>query len=101
MPNIKFPSIKDIASVIRGINTEESFPGECGEECYIDVRLQVYPDGQWSVHSGDSSYDQDHRGFWGSSCVPGNGKRFSSVETARELIDQAKDHHADSASDAE
>src|SRR5690606_813072 len=41
--------------------------GEGLETC--DVRLQVYEDGDWAIRFGDSSYDQDHRGFWGASIV--------------------------------
>lgn len=42
----------------------------------------------------DSSYDLDHRGFWGASSVPGSGARFSSRDVARDLIDQARDMKA-------
>ncbi len=30
-----------------------------------DVRLQILDDGNWSLHTGDNRYDQDHRGSWG------------------------------------
>jgi len=87
---MKFPSIKNVAQELRLISA--NVEGEC------DVRLQVYPDGSWWVRYGDSSYDQDHRGYWGASCVPGCGgrknqpKRFQSIEVAKDLIEQVKDH---------
>lgn len=31
-----------------------------------DYRLQVLDDGQWFVHVGDASYDNDHHGSWGA-----------------------------------
>lgn len=34
-----------------------------------DVRLQVYPNGEWAVRYGPSDYDQDHRGHWGAASV--------------------------------
>jgi len=58
----------------------------------VDVRLQVWPDGSWNLHTGDSSYDQDHRGYWGAAFLPfGN---CNLTEIARDLIEQAKDHRA-------
>ena len=84
---MRFPSINDVAKELRDINANVE------DEC--DVRLQVYDDGAWIVHSGLSDYDQDHRGFWGASNVPGvqGGvvKRFSSTEVARDLLEQVKD----------
>jgi hypothetical protein len=35
------------------------------ESAYLDVRLQVWENGSWTLHTGDSQYDQDGRGFWG------------------------------------
>jgi len=88
---MRFPSIAAIAAELRAVNA--NVEGEC------DVRLQVWPDGQWRVRYGDSSYDQDHRGYWGSSSIPGANRkgrvsRFNSVDVARDLIDQARDMHA-------
>jgi len=47
---------------------------------------------RWEV--GDSSYDQDHSGFWGAGSVPGGKRRFNSTRLAEELIDQAREQHA-------
>lgn len=85
---MRFPKISDVARDLRQINKEaDAHPDG------IDVRLQVYPDGDWAVRAGDSSFDQDHRGYWGASSVPGGNKRFNSEETARYLISEAKDQH--------
>lgn len=96
---LKFPSIAAIAAELRGINEHtECFADDTGESVGCGVRLQVYPDGAWIVRSGDAQYDTDHRGFWGSSSVPGvvDGKvrRFNARATARDLIDQAREHAA-------
>ena len=56
----------------------------------IDVRLQWH-DGKWSVLTGDSSYDQDHRGYWGTSSITLDTK---SEELANDLIDQVEEHLA-------
>jgi hypothetical protein len=97
-PAMRWPKISEVASDLKGINNAASsyFPDEGTEDepFYIDVRLQVYEDGNWAIRSGDSQYDQDHRGYWGSSSVPGSGKPFKATETARELIEQAKDSYA-------
>lgn len=89
---MKFPSIAAVAAELRDINTVEITDPD--PDASIDVRLQVYPDGTWAVRSGDASYDTDHNGHWGASSVPGNGRRFNSVDVARELIDQCRDDHA-------
>lgn len=38
------------------------------EDHPLDVRLQCTEDG-WELHTGDPSYDTDHRGVWGASEV--------------------------------
>ena len=92
---MRFPKIDEVAAELRRINKNDAGEPEHGEEdASIDVRLQVYPDGQWAVRWGDSQYDQDHRGFWGSSSVPGDNRRFDSKDIARDLIDQAREHKA-------
>lgn len=87
---IRFPSIATVASVLRDIN--DSIRGDSAITDGTDVRLQVYENGEWSVHSGSSDYDQDHRGYWGAGSVP--GKRFNSEDTARDLIEQAREEYA-------
>lgn len=91
---MKFPSIKAVASALRDANETYIDAGDWKEG--FDVRLQVYPDGDWAVRTGLSDFDSDHRGFWGATCVPGNGKRFNAEDTARNLIDQCRDSHAQS-----
>jgi hypothetical protein len=92
---MRFPKIDDVAAELRDINKYDLEPEDADEG--IDVRLQVYPDGQWAVRWGLSDYDQDHRGYWGASSVPGNNRRFNSKDIARDLIDQAKDAFAEGA----
>ena len=84
-----FPSISAVAAELRDLNA--NVEGEC------DVRLQVR-EGEplsWRLNWGPSDYDQDHRGAWGASSIPGVNKgrvgRFNSFETAKDLIDQAKE----------
>jgi hypothetical protein len=84
---MKFPSIASVAAELRAINANV--------EGYCDVRLQVYDDGQWAVRYGDSQYDTDHRGWWGYSSVPGDGRRFNSTDMARDLVNQCREHNAE------
>jgi len=58
-----------------------------------DVRLRWF-DGGWNVYHGDSSYDQDHRGFWGASSVRYDDSYEDLESLARELIDQVVEHAA-------
>lgn len=86
MSSVRFPSIKDVASGLAGI--KRSLGDDIPE---TDVRLQVMSDGMWCIHSGDSSYDQDHRGHWGESSID---RKSNCRDLARDLIEQAKEHAA-------
>jgi len=86
---MKFPSIADVARVLRDLNANV----ECDSEG-CDVRLQVYPDGAWAIRWGLSDYDQDHHGYWGASGIPGNGEDFDATGIARELIEECREDHA-------
>jgi hypothetical protein len=86
---MKFPSIRDVARELRLINA--NVEGEC------DVRLQVWDDGKCVIRYGDSQFDQDHQGYWGSSNIPGCGgkncqpRRFNSIAVAKELLEQVRE----------
>lgn len=61
----------------------------------IDVRAQ-YVDGEgWTFHSGDASYDQDHRGAWGASSVAADDDDDALALTAHALLAEACDAHAE------
>lgn len=80
----------------------------------IDVRLQVIPpeertrncwgtpcvpymtEGEWSVLTGDSQYDQDHRGLWGASGVGPDMTMRDLQGVAEDLAGQVLDMWADS-----
>lgn len=88
---LRLPSVKKITDALRDVREEIRGYGDCPE---TDVRLQVEADGSWAVRSGDSSYDQDHSGYWGSSCVQADDTVKSLRSTAADLIEQAADHAA-------
>lgn len=94
---MRFPTIEEVSAELRRINKQDS--ADDGDDGGIDVRLQVHPDGTWTVNWGSSDYDQDHRGYWGSSSVPGDGRRFDSKDIARDLIEQAREHKATGGND--
>ena len=99
MTKIRLPSIADVAADLRAIAKEVKGYGieaeEDGETPSVDVRLQVYPDGTWTVHSGDSQYDLDHRGFWGAGSIPADGSRFNARDVAFHLLADVRDAIAD------
>ena len=97
---VRFPSLRAVTSAL--VAEQKSLRRLCskedltdGESDFIgtDLRLQVKENGNWYTHSGPSDYDQDHRGFWGSSCLPYG--RANLREIARDLLEQAKDSHAE------
>lgn len=63
------------------------------DEPFIDVRLQYY-DGLFRLHTGDSQYDPDHRGYWGSSSVGPDLTQGDVEEIASDLLDQVLEHQA-------
>lgn len=87
---MKWPAVAHVAAALRKVNEYD-----CDAEEGIDVRLQVYPDSEWALRYGYSDYDQDHRGYWGASSVPGSRRRFHALTLAKYLIEQAKDAEAD------
>ena len=74
---IELPSLIEVSRALDAVS--RSVDGEC------DVRLQVYPDGQWAIRWGLSDYDQDHRGYWGASIVD---SETSNLLIAQDLLDQ-------------
>ena len=64
--------------------------GEDGSLSRLELRLRVH-DGRWAILTGDSQYDQDHRGACGATSVPWIGdteaEEFDPEDVADELID--------------
>lgn len=54
-----------------------------------EVRLQVREDG-WLILTGDSQYDQDHRGAWGCGFIRRGANWAECRECARDLINDAR-----------
>ena len=93
---MRIPSIKTIRKELVSIkrNLRQSFRREDLVETNgshdfagTDVRLQVTKSG-WSIHTGDSSYDMSHSGYWGVSCISWDRENLEA--TAKSLVDQVK-----------
>ncbi len=74
----------------RGYPESREVDPETGERYSMDVRLRVASDG-WYLHTGDSSYDTDHRGLWGSLSVSRRDTLATLRETAASMIREALD----------
>ena len=96
---MRFPSIKDVASELRRVNTQDSVStaewSGIEDDSEIEVRLCIEDDGDWNILWGDSAYDQRHSPICAASSVPGDSRRFNSTELARELLSEARDQHAE------
>jgi hypothetical protein len=63
----------------------------------VDIRLQLI-DGSYNVLFGDSSFDDDHRGYWGYGTVvfrDKDGTEYDDIdenELAREIVNEAIDN---------
>jgi hypothetical protein len=95
----KFPSIRAVRSALahewrslrRLCSKFETFDGD-EQFAGTDVRLQVHGE-NWYIHTGSADYDTNHRGYWGASPLPWGRANLAGL--ARELVEQAKDMHAD------
>lgn len=56
----------------------------------IEVRLQVTAD-HWQINSGDASYDQDHRGYWGANQITAYATPTELADIALELIEEVEE----------
>lgn len=54
------------------------------EDYCVAIRLQVMPNGSWFIHTGDPSYDPDHRGYWWDTTIDNTS---DSDKIADELIE--------------
>ncbi len=85
---MRLPSIQSVAAALGRVKVNV---GRFNDDDYIDVRLQVYETGEFAIRCGDSQYDLDHRGFWGSSSIT---KKSNCREVAKDLLSQAEDQYA-------
>ena len=96
---MRFPSIKAVAARLREINTQDSVStvvwSGIEDDSEIEVRLCIEDNGEWSILWGDSSYDQRHSPICSASSVPGDNRRFNSAAVARDLLEEARDQHAE------
>lgn len=84
-----FPDREELADELEAIRDwlkDERLPE-------TEVRLQVLR-GSWAVHTGDSQYDTDHRGLWGSGEVGRRDSRSTLDDLAGDLIQQAEDQES-------
>ena len=88
MRGIEWPTVDEIAADLILIRNTQ--PKVSGEDGWIDVRLQVMEDGDWSIHSGDSQYDTDHGGFWGCDSL---NYQSDCREVAESLLEEAQDQY--------
>lgn len=73
----------------------KSVRGLDGADFPLDVRYQLFADGSCNFHSGDASYDTDHRGYWGASSVAADATDTDLYSIAEDMIEQALDAKAE------
>ena len=64
----------------------------------IDVRLQLLDSGDWVLHLGDSQYDTDHQGYWGSGFLDYDWEerelKINIDSLANSLIDEVEENYS-------
>ncbi len=92
---MEFPSVTEVKQALQVVKLEakrlaaQAKEGDNPEDLYIEVRLQVYDEGGWQLHTGSTQYDDDHTGFWGNDHV---GPDSDLREIAEGLIEEARDY---------
>ena len=92
-----FPKAGDIVGGVIAYRDElqsydpKDIADEEGNPCG-DIRLQVLYNGSWRIHTGDSSYDTDHRGYWGDGTIQPSDTDAQCLEVARWLVECAREN---------
>lgn len=60
-----------------------------------DVRVQATDGGNWSLHTGSSDYDTDHRGYWGASSIEATDDDAKLGRILADIVNQACDRAAE------
>jgi len=84
---VTWPTVREIVLDLESYREELAEYGEPDG----DVRLQVLPNGEWELWTGDPSYDTDHRGYWGAGTLDAEASALEMRELARDLIEEARD----------
>lgn len=77
--------IYDAALYLRANFTREDLMEPGSDFAGTDCRLRWH-DGSWSLLTGSSDYDQDHRGYWACSSISYDCTRAEAKEIAHDLI---------------
>ncbi len=78
--------LASLVSAWAGIDWADVAKHNGPEERSVDVRLQVLATDSWDLHTGDASFDQDHRGHWGASSLNKGDTLDTLAQTARDLL---------------
>ena len=87
------PEDELVESLIHVRNGLEDPEPDCDDDDMpgIDVRIQCEPGKGWQLHTGDSQYDQSHKGYWGASSISKDMDDDTIRSIASEMIDQARE----------
>jgi hypothetical protein len=77
------------ADYLRRNFTEEELQMPDSDFSGTDCRLRVF-EGDWSLITGDSQYDTDHRGYWAYNSIPYHCTLEEAQEIAESLIDDVE-----------
>jgi len=65
----------------------------------FDFRIQYDGDDAFDLHTGDASYDTDHRGFWGAGSIAASDDDATVAAALADAVNQAIDDCAVAAID--
>lgn len=92
---IRSQCIDDLADALRGLlPVPDNYRAEGDDMPSQDVRIRVRFDlDTWYLSTGDSSYEQDHRGCWGHAVlIPSTGSADCD-ELAADMWAEAEEQH--------
>ena len=94
MSDIDSGAVAGARAFLLGIHKTLAFVEDDSEESIVDVRVQ-FVDGGFEFHSGDASYDTDHRGGWGYGAVSKYDNASDLAQLAYDLVAEALEDYAE------
>ncbi len=61
------------------------------EDEYLDVRVNINPEGDINILFGDSQFDTDHRGLWAYGSININYDDEFLLSVAKDLVNEIED----------
>lgn len=87
---VKFPTVAQLVALFEAELADFAKLKSTRQGDALEVRLQCTAS-RWKLHTGDPSYDTDHKGHWGASQISPDDDETALREIAADMIEQVRD----------